>query len=71
MKAVASVDLLEDRRALQRDLDRLDSRPNSNKARFSKSKCQLLHLGHNNPCSATGWGQSGCTVARLKGAWGH
>ena len=66
-KLGVSVDLLEGRRALHRALDRLDPGTKSNKVRFNKSKCQVLHFGHKNPCSTTGWGQSGWTAARQKG----
>jgi len=67
-----SVDMLEVRKAVQRDLDKLGWWAEANCMRFSKAKCQVLHLDRSSPIQRNRLGEEWlecCLVEKDLGLW--
>jgi len=68
---VGVLNLLEGRKGLQRDLDKLDQLTESNHMTFNNGKCWVLHLGHSNPMQWYRLGEEcleSCPAEKLKEA---
>ncbi|GAB0176474.1 hypothetical protein GRJ2_000112600 [Grus japonensis] len=48
-KLCGAVNMLEERDAIQRDLDRLERWACANRMKFNKAKCKVVHMGRGNP----------------------
>ena len=57
------MDLLEGRKAVQRDLDCLDPWAKASCMRLDKAVCQVLHLGHSNPVQSCRLGKKGLEIS--------
>jgi len=67
-KLCGVLDTLEERDAIQRDLDRLERWACVNCMKFNKAKCTWVRVI---PNTSTGWAESGSRAALRRRAWGY
>ena len=70
-KLSGAVDTLEERGAIQRELDRLEKWTRVNFMKFKKAKGNILHLGRAIPGISTECGMSWLRAALQSRTWGH
>ena len=67
-KLSGTIDMLEGRSAIQRDLVRLEMQAHANLMKFNKVKCKVLHLVQSSSTDR-GWVENGLRTALKRRTW--